>query len=93
MTQFDTVEEMVLAGASTGNLFDAACEECGTVARFNASGEQRAMGETFETRCYSCNSGRFPGLGGTHLFRVVDRSPGGHPNEPANPPIYTDESE
>lgn len=91
MIRHDDVEEIVLAEEPPENLVDAACEECGTVARFNTPGVNRAHGETFETRCYRCNSGRFLEFGETTLFRVVDRTPDSdsYPNEPFDPPVYT----
>lgn len=91
VTQYDNVEEIVLDEEPAKNRFDAACKECSTIARLNTPGVQRELGETFEMHCYSCNSGRFSGLGETNLFRVVDRSPDpdSYPNESFDPPVYT----
>jgi len=76
--------------------FDAVCEECGTPARFEAS-DSRSIGDTFRHHCYSCNSGRFPGLGSTTKFRVTaldseDKpQPVSFPSD-QKPPQFTDDS-
>lgn len=92
MTHTTTVEEIELDTdqALSGNRFDAACEACGTAARFHTTGDQKALGETLEAHCYHCNSGRFPGLGETHRFRVVALTPDPDtsPNDPSRPPVY-----
>lgn len=91
MTHSENIEEIKLKSSVPQNLFDAACEECGTRARFSTTGEQRILGETFERHCYSCNSGQFPGLGVTNVFRIVELhpDPDSPPNEPVSPCIYT----
>jgi len=93
MIQHDDVGEIELDRVPdhSENLFDAICEDCGTVDRFNTPGKRRAIGETFEIQCYSCNSGEFPELGETTRFRVLDLSPNpdNYPNELFSPPVYT----
>lgn len=92
MTHRSQVEGIELAPLEISEtLFDAVCEECGTVARFDATGKQRTLEERFETHCYNCNSGRFPGLGDTTSYRVVDVNP--DTDSDFNNPVYsTDDS-
>jgi len=68
---------------TAGQVFDAVCEECDTAARFETHGE-RSVDDRFHQRCYSCNSGRFPGLGETTRFRVteLDPDPDSYPGDP-----------
>jgi len=66
------------------NPFDAVCEECGTTARFETR-DNRSIGEMFQHRCYSCNTGLFPEFGSPTQFRVTNPSPDpdSHPASPA----------
>lgn len=71
------------------NVFEAVCEECGIPARFESRNDH-SIGDTFAHHCYSCGSGRFPGLGNTKQYRVSDISPDIDtlPVSPNPPPIY-----
>lgn len=94
MTGHSSVEEITLEGPETSTnsevKFDAVCEECGTPARFETSYDH-VIDDTFAHRCYSCGSGRFPGLGSTTQFRVTDLSPDidTSPVSANPPPIYS----
>jgi len=92
MTHDDNVDEIDLDDSLeiTEAAFDAVCEDCGVTARFNTAGESRTVGETFETNCFACHSGRFPGLGATTRFRVGDLTPDRDtsPNTPSRPVVF-----
>jgi hypothetical protein len=92
MTNYDDIGEIELDEAldTDRNLFDAVCEDCGTVDRFNIPGEKE-LGERFGHYCRSCNSARFPNLGEPTRLRVVNISPNRdtYPNEPSSRPVFT----
>jgi len=71
--QIETIE-LPEEWTSSGQVFDAVCEVCGTAARFETTGD-RVVGEAFQQRCYRCDTGRVPGLGEPTQFRVTELDP------------------
>lgn len=91
MTAHSDIDEYTVDNWSNpDDVVEAVCEECGTPARFETRYDH-LVGDSFAHHCYSCGSGRFPGLGSTTQFRVTDLSPDLeiHPVSPNPPPVYS----